>query len=91
MYWYRIDVDQIDKIYTYCGASSLTSDELAEALTQKAYIHLTNLVYRDSQRRFQSWQEWDPLVKDEAWLNPVRVVAFQEIASPPSFIQDTLP
>ncbi|MGC4042794.1 MAG: hypothetical protein QM758_03210 [Armatimonas sp.] len=83
MYWYRIDLDHIDKLYTISGTSPLSPSELAEALTQGRYIHITNLVYRDSQRRFQRWQEWDPLVKDETWINPARVVSFQELSTEP--------
>lgn len=88
MYWYRIDIDHIDKTYAVSGSSDLSPRELAEALIQPDYLLLTNLVYKDSQRRFQSWSEWDPLVKDEMWINPARVIAFQELSIDPK--QDTL-
>ncbi len=89
MYWYRIDLDHIDKTYAVSGSSELSPRELAEALTQSEYILLSNLVYKDSQRRFQSWREWDPLVKDEMWINPACVIAFQELSVNPKL--DTYP
>ena len=83
MYWYRIDVDHIDKVYAFIGSSPLAPPDLAQTLQGEGYIHLTNLVYRDSQRRFKSWQEWEPLFKEEMWINPKHVLSFQELTAKP--------
>jgi hypothetical protein len=69
MYWYRVDIDHIDKMHNVAGCSELAC--------------LKHLIYRDSQRRVQSWSEWDTFVKDKIWINPKRVTAFQELSQVP--------
>lgn len=83
MYWYRIDLDHIEKMYSVLGASTLSPSELAQALTQEHYLLLTNLIYRDNKGHFKSWHEWEPLFKPEMWINPKRVIAFHEFVLEP--------
>lgn len=83
MYWYRVDIDHIDKLHSVMGCSELAPAEFSMALQGENFVCLKRLIYRDSQRRVQSWSEWDAFVKDEIWLNPKRVVSFQELALKP--------
>ncbi|WP_395091689.1 hypothetical protein [Armatimonas sp.] len=83
MYWYRIDIDQSEKTQSVMGGSELSPSELDIALQGEGYVLLKALFYRDAQRRFQKWSEWDSSVKEEIWINPKRVITFQELAAKP--------
>lgn len=83
MPWYRIEYDQVTSIYIVTGSSPLTAPELALALEGTGYLHLTDLVYQDGKNRFKSWRTWDAHTKPEVWLNPRRVISFQELVRAP--------
>ena len=85
--WYEVTIKHGEKPFDFYGSSSLNPSDFIDTLTNKKFIKLENLMFRQmssGKMTYKSWSNWDKLKDNYIYLNTNNIIAVHPLRAKPN-------
>jgi len=85
-FWFKVETNKDeDGTYHYHGSSSLSLEQLVNALQKYEFIRLDDLLYME-RGTYKEWAEWDKALEPTVFINPKYVISVMPYKGDPRLV-----